>query len=300
MKAVILDRNTLSSQMELTVPEGVTQWVVYESTRPEQVISHLEGADIAITNKVKIGREHMDKLPQLKLIQLTATGTDNIDKVAAGERGIEVKNVVGYSTESVAEHFFMLLLAAMRGLKPYHTAVADGSWQADGRFCLTEPSILDLHTRTLGIIGVGNIGKAITDRAKAFEGKAPRSAEYTDFDTVLAQSDVISLNTPLTEQTRHLISARTIAKMKRKPLVINVARGAVVDPQAIYDALEAGQLLGFATDVFESEPPVAGDPLLKLASHPRVLLTPHVAWASEYALDKLWKKVKSQIEEFIK
>ena len=137
MKAVILDRNTLSSQMELTVPEGVTQWVVYESTRPEQVISHLEGADIAITNKVKIGREHMDKLPQLKLIQLTATGMDNIDKVAAGERGIEVKNVVGYSTESVAEHFFMLLLAAMRGLKPYHTAVADGSWQADGRFCLT-------------------------------------------------------------------------------------------------------------------------------------------------------------------
>jgi glycerate dehydrogenase len=234
---------------------------------------------------------------------------DNIDRVAAGERGIEVKNVVGYSTESVAEHFFMLLLAAMRGLKPYHTAVADGSWQADGRFCLTEPSILDLHTRTLGIIGVGNIGKAITDRAKAFgmrvlwterEGKAPRSAEYTDFDTVLAQSDIISLNTPLTEQTRHLISARTIAKMKRKPLVINVARGAVVDPQAIYDALEAGQLLGFATDVFESEPPVAGDTLLKLASHPRVLLTPHVAWASEYALDKLWKKVKSQIEEFIK
>ena len=298
MKAVILDRNTLSSQMELTVPEGVTQWVVYESTRPEQVISHLEGADIAITNKVKIGREHMEKLPQLKLIQLTATGTDNIDKVAAGERGIEVKNVVGYSTESVAEHFFMLLLAAMRGLKPYHTAVADGSWQADGRFCLTEPSILDLHTRTLGIIGVGNIGKAITDRAKAFgmrvlwaerEGKAPRSAEYTDFDTVLDQSD-----------TRHLISARTIAKMKRKPLVINVARGAVVDPQAIYDALEAGQLLGFATDVFESEPPVAGDPLLKLAAHPRVLLTPHVAWASEYALDKLWKKVKSLIEEFIK
>ena len=249
MKAVILDRNTLSSQMELTVPEGVTQWVVYESTRPEQVISHLEGADIAITNKVKIGREHMEKLPQLKLIQLTATGMDNIDRVAAGERGIEVKNVVGYSTESVAEHFFMLLLAAMRGLKPYHTAVADGSWQADGRFCLTEPSILDLHTRTLGIIGVGNIGKAITDRAKAFgmrvlwaerEGKAPRSAEYTDFDTVLAQSDIISLNTPLTEQTRHLISARTIAKMKRKPLVINVARGAVVDPQAIYDALEAG------------------------------------------------------------
>ena len=157
MKAVILDRNTLSEQLELTVPQGVTEWVVYQRTTPEQVLQHLQGAQIAITNKVKIRREHLQQLPSLKLIQLTATGTDNIDKEAAQELGIEVKNVVGYSTESVAEHFFMLLLAAMRGLKPYHTAVEKGDWQADGRFCLTEPSILDLHTRTLGIIGIGNI-----------------------------------------------------------------------------------------------------------------------------------------------
>ena len=164
MKAVILDRNTLSEQLELTVPQGVTEWVVYQSTTPEQVLQHLQGAQIAITNKVKLRRERLQQLPSLKLIQLTATGTDNIDKEAAQELGIEVKNVVGYSTESVAEHFFMLLLAAMRGLKPYHTAVEKGDWQADGRFCLTEPSILDLHTRTLGIIGIGNIGKAITER----------------------------------------------------------------------------------------------------------------------------------------
>ena len=294
--------------MELSVPQGVTQWVVYESTSPEQLLTHLAGADIAITNKVKIRREHLEQLPQLKFIQLTATGMDNIDTQAAKELGIEVKNVVGYSTESVAEHFFMLMLASLRGLKPYHTAVETGVWQADGRFCLTEPTLLDLHTRTLGIIGVGNIGKAITERAKAFgmrvlwaerEGKAPRNSDYTPFDQVLAQSDVLSLNCPLTPETRHLICERTLAKMQRKPLLINVARGAVIDPQAVYDALQQDKILGFATDVFEQEPPRKDDPLMQLAQHPRVLLTPHVAWASQYALDKLWKKVKEQIEQFI-
>ena len=294
--------------MELSVPQGVTQWVVYESTSPEQLLTHLAGADIAITNKVKIRREHLEQLPQLKFIQLTATGMDNIDTQAAKELGIEVKNVVGYSTESVAEHFFMLMLASLRGLKPYHTAVETGVWQADGRFCLTEPTLLDLHTRTLGIIGVGNIGKAITERAKAFgmrvlwaerEGKAPRNSDYTPFDQVLAQSDVLSLNCPLSPETHHLICERTLAKMQRKPLLINVARGAVVDPQAVYDALQQDKILGFATDVFEQEPPRKDDPLMQLAQHPRVLLTPHVAWASQYALDKLWKKVKEQIEQFI-
>ena len=294
--------------MELSVPQGVTQWLVYESTSPEQLLTHLAGADIAITNKVKIRREHLEQLPQLKFIQLTATGMDNIDTEAAKELGVTVRNVVGYSTESVAEHFFMLMLASLRGLKPYHTAVETGVWQADGRFCLTEPTLLDLHTRTLGIIGVGNIGKAITERAKAFgmrvlwaerEGKAPRNSDYTPFDQVLAQSDVLSLNCPLTPETHHLICERTLAKMQQKPLLINVARGAVVDPQAVYDALQQDKILGFATDVFEQEPPRKDDPLMQLAQHPRVLLTPHVAWASQYALDKLWKKVKEQIEQFI-
>jgi len=254
MKAVFLDRNTLSSHMELSVPEGVTQWVIYESTRPEEIITHLAGADIAITNKVKIRREHLKQLPQLKLIQLTATGMDNIDTQAAKELGIEVKNVVGYSTESVAEHFFMLMLASLRGLKPYHTAVETGVWQADGRFCLTEPTLLDLHTRTLGIIGVGNIGKAITERAKAFgmrvlwaerEGKDPRNSDYTPFDQVLAQSDVLSLNCPLTPETHHLICERTLAKMQRKPLLINVARGAVyLQRQKLRRYADEDRLLG--------------------------------------------------------
>ena len=202
----------------------------------------------------------------------------------------------------------MMLLSAMRALKTYHENVSDGTWQKDGRFCLTEPPVFELHGKTLGIIGVGNIGKAISKVAEAFgmkvlwaerQGKAPRSKEYTDFDKVLAQSDIISLNCPLTPETKHLVNEDFVSKLRKKPLLINMARGAVVDPQAVYEAIESNRIMGFATDVFESEPPFATDPLLKIADHPRVIYTPHVAWASEYAQDKLWRILKRQVEEFI-
>ena len=309
MKAVFLDRNTFSENVELTKPQGVTDWVVFQKTSPEQIIERLKDADIAIVNKVVLGKKHFEQLPKLKLIHLTATGTDNIDKTEAKAKNIEVKNVVGYSTNSVAEHFFALLLASMRGLKPQHKAVEDGTWQADGRFCLTEPPVFDLYGKTLGIIGVGNIGKAITERAKVFgmnvlwaerQGKTPRNQEYSLFDDVLAQSDIISLNCPLNEETKHIINTQTIAKMKKKPLIINVARGAVVDPQAIYEAITKEEILGFATDVFENEPPLNEDPLLKICNHPRVIYTPHIAWASTDAQGRLWQILKKQTEDFIK
>lgn len=168
MKAVFLDRNTFSQTIELAMPDGITDWVVYQQTAPEQVFERVKDADIIVTNKVILDAGLLARLPQLKLVQITATGTNNVDQVAADKLGIVVKNVAGYSVESVAEHVFMVMLSAMRGLKPYHQAVEDGSWQADGRFCLTEPAILDLHDKTLGIIGVGNIGHALTARAKAF------------------------------------------------------------------------------------------------------------------------------------
>ena len=257
---------------------------------------------------MKLDESILRQLPNLKLIHLTATGMDNIDKEAAKALGIEVKNVAGYSTESVTEHFFLLLLSAMRALKTYHTSVEDGTWEKDGRFCLTEPPVFELHTKTLGIIGVGNIGKAISKVAEAFgmkvlwaerQGKAPRSKEYTEFDKVLAQSDIISLNCPLTPETKHLVDEEFISKLRKKPLLINMARGAIVDPQAVYEAIESNRIMGFATDVFEEEPPMANDPLLKIANHPRVIYTPHVAWASEYAQDKLWRILKRQVEDFI-
>ena len=308
MKAVFLDRNTLSERIDVDIPKGVVQWVAFQKTAPDEIVQRLKPADIAIVNKVKLDESILRQLPNLKLIHLTATGMDNIDKEAAKALGIEVKNVAGYSTESVTEHFFLLLLSAMRALKTYHASVGDGTWQKDGRFCLTEPPVFELHGKTLGIIGVGNIGKAISKVAEVFgmkvlwaerQGKAPRSKEYTEFNKVLAQSDIISLNCPLTPETKHLVDEEFISKLRKKPLLINMARGAIVDPQAVYEAIESNRIMGFATDVFEEEPPMANDPLLKIADHPRVIYTPHVAWASEYAQDKLWRILKRQVEDFI-
>ncbi|AVM49242.1 D-2-hydroxyacid dehydrogenase [Capnocytophaga sp. oral taxon 878] len=308
MKAVFLDRNTLSERIDVDIPKGVNQWVAFQKTAPDEIVQRLKPADIAIVNKVKLDEATLRQLPNLKLIHLTATGMDNIDKEAAKALGIEVKNVAGYSTESVTEHFFLLLLSAMRALKTYHASVADGTWQKDGRFCLTEPPVLELHGKTLGIIGVGNIGKQITQAAKVFgmrvlwaerQGKVPRNDQYTEFDKVLAQSDIISINCPLTPETKHLVNEDFISKLRKKPLIINVARGAVVDPQAVYEAIESNRIMGFATDVFEQEPPLENDPLLKIANHPRVIYTPHIAWASEHAQDKLWRILKKQVEDFI-
>lgn len=309
MKAVFLDRNTLSERIDVDIPKGVAQWVAFQKTAPDEIVQRLKPADIAIVNKVKLDENILRQLPNLKLIQLTATGMDNIDKEAAKALGIEVKNVAGYSTESVTEHFFLLLLSAMRALKDYHQSVADGSWQKDGRFCLTEPPVFELYGKTLGIIGVGNIGKTITKIAQNFgmevlwaerQGKTPRNEQYTAFDKVLAQSDIIALTCPLTPETKHLVNEDFVSNLRKKPLLINMARGAVVDSQAVYEAIESNRIMGFATDVFENEPPLANDPLLKITNHPRVIYTPHIAWASEYAQDKLWKILKRQVEDFIK
>ena len=168
--------------------------------------------------------------------------------------------------------------------------------------------LIDLEDKTLGIIGVGTIGKRVTEIAKAFgmkvlwaehQGKAPRNEDYTDFDTVLETSDVISLHCPLTEQTQHLINQDTLAKMKKKPLLVNVARGGVVDSQALSDAVKNDQIMGYATDVFEQEPTTKDDPLLQLADHPRVIFSPHNAWGSKAAQEKLWDILSGQVSDFI-
>lgn len=308
MKAVFLDRATFSAEITLAAPEKISDWQVFDRTSAEEVYERAQDAEIIITNKVVLHADLLARLSRLKLIQITATGMNNVDIPAAQARGIAVKNVAAYSVESVAEHVMMFMLAALRGLKPYHQAVQDGSWQADGRFCLTEPSILDLHNKTLGIIGAGDVGKAITQRAAAFgmqvlwaerRDKAPRNSDYLPFEEVLAKADVISLNCPLTDETKSLIKRDTIALMKKKPLLINAARGPVVESQAVVDAVEAGELLGYCGDVFIQEPPAADEALLRISEHPRVLFTPHIAWASEYAQRKLWTILTEQVNDFI-
>ena len=211
MRAVFLDRGTFSDDIDLPTPQGITDYQVFDDTPQdtETLLERCQDTDIIITNKVKLTKEVIDRLPTLKLIQLTATGMNNVDSDACKANDVALYNVAGYAVKSVPEHTFMLMLSAMRATLHYHNKVADGSWAADGNFCLLDVPLLDLENRTLGIIGVGTIGKRVSEIASAFgmtvlwaehQGRAPRNSDYTDFDTVLAQSDVISLHCPLTDR----------------------------------------------------------------------------------------------------
>lgn len=310
MQAVFLDKGTFSDNVDLPAPSGISDYATYNDTPKDNdlIIERCRDADIIITNKVKIDRDVIAKLPKLKLIQLTATGKNNVDQDACAEHNVALYNVAGYAVKSVPEHTFMLMLSAMRASIHYHQKVADGTWRDNGNFCLLDIPLIDLEDKTLGIIGAGHIGKRVTEIARAFgmtvlwaehQGRMPRNEDYTAFEEVLAQSDVISLHCPLNEQTKHLINKATLAKMARQPLIVNVARGGIVDSQALTDAINSEQIIGYATDVFEQEPISADDPLLSLADHPRVIFSPHNAWGSKSAQETLWQILSKQVTDFI-
>lgn len=310
MQAVFLDRGTFSDGIDLPAPAGVSDYIVYDDTPKDTdtIIDRCKDADIIITNKVQIGADVIESLPKLKLIQLTATGMNNVDKEACDKHDVALYNVAGYAVKSVPEHTFMLMLTAMRAGIHYHQKVSDGTWLANGNFCLLDIPLIDLEDKTLGIIGVGTIGKRVTDIARAFgmtvlwaehQGQAPRNEDYTAFDDVLARSDVITLHCPLNEQTEHLINKDTLAKMTKKTLIVNVARGGVVDSQALTDAINHEQIIGYASDVFEQEPIANDDPLLTLSNHPRVIFSPHNAWGSKSAQETLWQMLSKQVTDFI-
>lgn len=308
MQAVFLDKGTFSDNVDLPAPAGVTDYITYDDTPRALIIERCQNADIIFTNKVQINAEVIAKLPKLKLIQLTATGMNNVDQDACAEHGIALYNVAGYAVKSVPEHTFMLMLNAMRAGLHYHNKVTDGTWADNGNFCLLDIPLVDLEDKTLGIIGIGTIGKRVTDIARAFgmtvlwaerQGCAPRNDDYTAFDEVLARADVISLHCPLNDATQHLINKDTLAKMSKKPLIINVARGGIVDSKALADAINNEQILGYGSDVFEQEPIAANDPLITLGEHPRVIFSPHNAWGSKSAQETLWQVLSKQVSDFI-
>ena len=308
MQAVFLDKGTFSDNVDLPAPTGVTDYITYDDTPRALIIERCQNADIIITNKVQISAEVIANLPKLKLIQLTATGMNNVDQEACAAHNVTLYNVAGYAVKSVPEHTFMLMLNAMRAGLHYHNKVIDGTWVEDGNFCLLDIPLIDLEDKTLGIIGIGTIGKRVTDIARAFgmtvlwaehQGRTPRNDDYTAFDEVLACADVISLHCPLNDATKHLINKDTLAKMTKKPLLINVARGGIVDSQALTDAIHSEQILGYGSDVFEQEPIAEDDPLLSLGEHPRVIFSPHNAWGSKSAQETLWKMLSKQVGDFI-
>ena len=311
MRAVFLDKGTFSDGIDLPAPDGISDYLTYDDTPKDAavIVERCKDADIIITNKVQISADVIANLPKLKLIQLTATGMNNVDQDACDEHGIALYNVAGYAVKSVPEHTFMLMLNAMRAGLYYHNKVTDGTWVEDGNFCLLDIPLIDLENKTLGIIGAGTIGKRVTEIARAFgmtvlwaehQGHTPRNEDYTAFDEVLARADVISLHCPLKDDTKHLINKDTLAKMIKQPLLINVARGGIVDSQALTDAIHSEQILGYGSDVFEQEPIAADDPLLALGEHPRVIFSPHNAWGSKSAQETLWQMLSKQVNDFIR
>jgi len=308
MKIVLLDRVTIPSHIAIPQPNFPHEWVEYERTSPEQTVERMQGAQIAITNKVIFNREVMQKLPDLKLIALLATGMNNIDLVAAKELGITVKNVTGYSVVTVPEHVIGFIFNFKRSLTGWYNDQLSGKWSDSKQFCYFDYPITDVRGSTLGIIGKGCIGSEVGRLASAL-GMNVLYAEhrhatacregYTPFEEVLKQSDIVTLHCPLTENTQNLINKETLSLFKRGALLINTGRGPLVNELDLLEALQSGQLGGAALDVLVKEPPPKDYPLIIAAqTMPNLIITPHVAWASDSAIMTMVNKVRSNIEEF--
>lgn len=303
---VFLDRSTLLA--ELRPPSFEHTWVEHPACPPEDAADFLWRASIAITNKAPITRELLVACPKLRLIAVAATGTNNVDLDACRERGVAVCNIRGYAEHTVPEHVFMMLLALRRNLLAWRDSLRQGAWQKAEQFCLFDHEIHDLHGSTLGLIGYGSVGAGVERLARAFgmdvliaerKGAAEIRPGRVAFDEVLARADQISLHTPLNETTRSLIGAREFGLMKRNAVLINTARGGVVDEAALVTALSTRRIAGAGFDVLSVEPPTQGNPLLEL-NRPNFLLTPHVAWSSREAMQALADQLMDNIEAFVR
>lgn len=311
MKAVFPDFATVShSDIELAALEATgIELLLHDVTPPAALAARLAPAEILITNKIRIGAAELDAAPRLKLICLAATGVNNVDLEAARARGVGVCNITGYCTASVVQHVFAMILALTQRLAGYQRLLQQGAWKSSPQFCLLDYPIRELAGRRLGIVGFGELGRGVACAAPAFglevlvserPGGVPgRAAEgRLPFEQVLAEADILSLHCPLTEATRGLIDAAALALMKPDALLINTARGALVDSAALAAALRAGRLGGAGIDVLPQEPPVAGDPLLDPAI-PNLIITPHVAWAARESRQRAVDEIAANIHSFM-
>jgi glycerate dehydrogenase len=306
-RVVFLDRDTMPADISLrpfAFPHELTE---FGATNPDQVAERIADADIVITNKSPVRLAELTSAPALRLIAIAATGSDVVDIKACAERGVSVCNIRGYAVNTVPEHTFALILALRRSLTAYRDSVRAGRWAETGQFCYFDHPINDLSGATLGIIGDGALGRAVADIGRAFgmrtlfssyKGVSGMGPLYTPFEDVIRQSDVITLHAPLMPQTRNMIAASEFALMERKPLIINTARGGLVDEVALGQALRSGQIAGAGFDVATVEPPSADHPLMQLVGLPNFILTPHVAWASREAVQSLADQLVDNIEGF--
>ena len=307
-RIVYLDRASIRASVRR--PAIAHDWVEYEATTVEQTAERIAGASVLISNKVVVNRALMEGAPSLKMIAVAATGTNNVDLVAAKERGIVVSNIRGYAETTVPEHALAMLFVLSRNLLAYRASVAAGEWQQSSQFCLFQHPIRDLAGQTLGIAGRGSLGHGLARRAEALgmrviyaEHKNASGVRpgYTAFAEVLKIADAISLHCVLNDETRGLIGAAELAQMKPHAILINTARGGLVDEAALAAALRNGTIGGAGFDVLTEEPPVRGNVLLSedLLRAPNFLLTPHSAWASEPAMQALADQLIDNIDAYL-
>lgn len=307
-RGVMLDRASLDTgDLDLGPLHAVADWTLHEATAPEEVTAAIADAAIVITNKVVLDAEAIRSAPKLRLICVAATGYNNIDLRAAAERGVVVSNVRGYATPAVVQHVFALILALSTRLRDYAGLAVDGRWSRSAHFCRLDFPIREISGKTLGIVGHGELGRGVAEVARAFGMRvliaARPGADAVPEDRIalhdlLPQVDVLSIHTPLTDRTRKLIGARELALMKADALLINTARGAIVDGAALADALRQGLIGGAGIDVVDPEPPPPDHPLLA-ADIPNLIVTPHVAWASHEARQRLVDEMAANVRDFL-
>lgn len=308
LKIVFLDAQTLGSDISLAPVSDLGDYVSYPFTKPEDVLSRIAGFDVVITNKVWMGKEQIDASPALKLICVAATGTNNVDTAYAASKGIPVRNAVNYSTESVTQVTWMHILNLVGKARYFDDYVKDGSYSTSGCFTNATVPFFELRGKTYGTVGLGNIGSRVAGVAEAFgmrvlyyptSGK-PHSDRYeadTDLDSFLSRCDVVSVHCPLNERTNGLIGYGQLARMKRSAVIVNMGRGGIVVEADLARALDEGLIAGAATDVFTKEPLPSGHPYLKMQHPERLLLTPHIGWASREARICLVDKIAANIKD---
>ena len=308
MKIVFLDVKTIGEDIDMSGFERFGEVVKYGFSTPEESRERTKDADVVILNKVQINEQTIGEAERLKLVCVTATGTNNLDKEYLAERGIAWRNVAGYSTESVAQHTFGLLFYLLEKLAYYDEYVKSERYVDDTIFTHFEKVFHELSGKTWGIIGLGNIGRRVADIAKMFgcrviyystSGKNNQpDYERVDFDTLLRESDIVSVHAPLTTETEGLMNKEAFAKMKKSAIFLNLGRGPIVVEADLAEALENETIAAAGLDVLAVEPMVKENPLRRIKDSKRLIITPHIAWASVEARTRLMKIIEGQIEEF--
>ena len=307
-RIVFLDKGTIGPGVTLRRPGFAHDWQEFERTAGAEVVGRLAGARIAITNKVPIRGSDLEQLPDLDLIAVAATGYDVIDTAACAARGVVVSNIRGYAGHTVPEHTFALILALRRNLAQYRAEVLEGRWVKEDQFCFFNRPIGDLAGTTLGVVGAGVIGRAVGAIGAAFgmrvlyhddyAPQAPENGALVSRAELVAEADVITVHCPLTDETRGMIGTAEFDAMKPHALVINTARGGIIDEEALVAAIESDRIGGAGIDVASVEPTPLDHPLMRIARRWNVLFTPHVAWAGVQAMQSLCDQLIDNIEAF--